>query len=149
MHGEGYVISDNTVSGFSEAIGINLRSGSGTISGNTVSDNQTGIKLGFGPQTAEGNVLIDNGIGITSPGNEDVLKNNTIAGGEVGLSVRGTADVVGNTIEDASGRGIVIGGASEATLRDNRSCGNEDNLWVSDDADPDVDSTNEICGDDA
>jgi len=48
-------------------------------------------------------------------------------------------------VTGVSGRGLALVGSP--VLRDNRSCGNGENLWIAEGATPDIDESNEICPD--
>jgi hypothetical protein len=73
---------------------------------------------------------------------------NSITGGRTGIVTTGSsAQLSGNTVEGAWNRGVTIGGDATAVLRDNHACGNGQNLWVADAANPDIDDSNEICED--
>jgi nitrous oxidase accessory protein NosD len=146
--GDGFVIRDNVVSGFAEGAGIALaRGGNGDIVDNTLTGNRVGIGLGNlgGKRVVSGNRLTDNETGVMLGTGAHVVTGNTVRGGSTGISVHGASTLEGNDVEGATERGIEIGGSSEAVLRDNRSCENGEDLWVADGAAPDIDASNEIC----
>jgi parallel beta-helix repeat protein len=124
--GDGWVIKDNVLVGFpgSAAIAI-LGKWTGTISSNTLTDNEVGISAGSGDSVIEGNTITGGGAGIILTG--------------------GSATVADNVVEGVSRRGIGIGDTSRARLSGNRSCGNGENLFVANCADPAIDDSNEIC----
>jgi nitrous oxidase accessory protein NosD len=123
--GEGWLIKDNTVRGFSRGTAIDVPSGAiGTVSGNTLSDNQIAI------ETAS----------------DSVVEGNVVTGGEAGLVTSlGSPTLTGNTITGVSGPGLALDG--HPTLSGNSSCDNGENLWVADNATPVIDDSNEICED--
>jgi len=128
--GEGWVIRDNTVTGFRNDVAIDAwRVSAGEIVRNTVVDSQTGINLGARSHVVEGN---------------------EISGGDVGIvTITGSASTLtGNSVSGVSGRGFALLGGSPV-LRHNHSCGNGENLWIGEGATPDIDESNEICPDTA
>jgi hypothetical protein len=125
--GEGWIVRDNTVSGFLGDTAIEAsRASAGEISDNVVVDSRTGIHLGREGQVVEGN---------------------QITGGLVGIVTNGSPSLTGNRVEGAAERGLVLWGAP--VLRDNHSCGNGENLFIAPAATPDIDESNEICPDTA
>ena len=123
--GEGWVIKDNVVRGFSRGTAIDVPSGAlGIVSGNTLTDNQVAI------QTAS----------------DSVFEGNVVTGGETGIVTGlGSPQLTGNTITGVSGQGLALDG--QPTLSGNSSCENCENLWVADGASPVIDDSNEICED--
>lgn len=130
LSSDGWIIRDNHIEGFSGGTAIAAGPvGTGTISGNTLIDNQLAMDLGSG---------------------DHEVSDNTIRGGQAGISINGgSAQIADNDVEGVAGRGIAIEFSAGPTLSGNRSCGNGDNLWVADSAQPEIDETNEICEDDA
>jgi F-box protein 11 len=125
--GQGWSIRENHVEGHATAIHARPAT-AGDISGNTLIDNQLAMSLGSGSHT---------------------VGDNTVRGGQSGMSITGgSAQLAGNGIEGVEDRAIAIVRATP-TLSGNRSCGNGDNLWVADDAEPVIDDSNEICEDEA
>jgi nitrous oxidase accessory protein NosD len=124
--GDGWVIGDNTVTGFGDDFAINASRGrAGEITENVIVDSRTGIYLGAGSHEVVGN---------------------RISGGDDGiLQGAGSSSITGNSVTGVSGRGFALGGSP--VLRDNHSCGNGENLWIAEGATPDIDESNEICPD--
>lgn len=148
-HAEGpFRIVGNTIDG-STASAISVLGDGGEISGNTLTGNGTAIQWLIGSGAVTGNTLVDNVAGMSLAGQFEVTAND-ISGGDTGLTT-GAGDVMleANTIEDVTGRGIAIGGTTQATLTGNRSCDNGVNLYVDPRAAADVDDSNDICPDSA
>ena len=123
--GEGWLIKDNVVRGFLRGTAIDIPSGaSGTVSGNTLDDNQIAI------ETAS----------------DSIIESNVVTGGGDGIvSSLGSPTLTGNAITGLTGRGLALSGSP--LLSGNTSCENGQNLWVAEDATPIIDDTNEICPD--
>jgi hypothetical protein len=123
--GEGWLIKDNTVKGFLRGTAIDVPRGAmGTVSGNTLTDNQIAIKTA----------------------SDSVFEGNVVTGGETGIATSlGAAMLDGNTVTGVSGRGLALDG--HPTLSGNSSCDNGENLWVADGATPVIDDSNAICED--
>lgn len=123
--GEGWVIKDNVVRGFLRATAIDVPQGAlGTVSGNTLADNQVAINTAS-DSVFEGNVVTGGGEGIVSSLGSPTLTDNTVTG--------------------VSGEGLALSGSP--ILSGNTSCDNGQNLWVAEDATPEIDDTNEVCPD--
>lgn len=139
-------IRNNTIEGASSSgIGVTT-GGSPRIVGNSLSGNGTGISWIGAAGSIEDNSLIDNGSGISLGGDADQVIGNTISGGRNGITITtGSTALDDNKVTGASGRGLAIGSGSSPVLTGNVSCENGENLWVADDAAPDIDETNEIC----
>ena len=125
--------------------GINLSQGSADITGNEVSGaSLAGIATGLEPSNVVGNTLVDNQIAISAAFADGSVSDNVVRGGRAGIVVSRDLEVSGNDVEGVERRGIAVGGGSPV-LRDNRSCGNGENLFVAELADPDIDDSNDLC----
>ena len=122
--------------------------GAPSIEGTTFHGSDVAIQATLAPSNITGNTLTDNSMGLSLGSEDHTVTGNSITGGRTGIvTTGGSAPLSGNTVEGASNRGIAIGGDATALLRDNRACGNGENLWVADAANPDIDDSNEICED--
>ncbi len=140
------LVIGNTISG--SGIGIIVTDdGSPTIEDNTLVGNRSGIALGNDATgSVASNTLQDNIIGLHLDRSSAVAADNFIEGGQTGISITGgAAELAGNTVENVDNRGIEIGAEGQPILRGNRSCGNGEDLWISDLAEPVIDDSNEIC----
>jgi hypothetical protein len=120
------------------------------VRGNIVSGAGTaGISTSASGSNLLENHLTDNQIGVIFTASAGQVSGNVIRGGLTGIMVsaaNGSVEFAANDVEGASGRGMSLLSGSP-TLRDNRLCGNGENLWVGDEASPDIDDSNEICED--
>jgi hypothetical protein len=130
--------------------GIEVQVGSPIVRGNIVSGAGTaGISTSASGSNLLENHLTDNQIGVIFTASAGQVSGNVIRGGLTGIMVsaaNGSVEFAANDVEGASGRGMSLLSGSP-TLRDNRLCGNGENLWVGDEASPDIDDSNEICED--
>lgn len=173
-YGDGTIIRGNTLDGPGrQAIGFGSPA-SALVEGNVISGRETGIDSRWGKietstirsNTISGatsfaisadsaarvgdNMLSDNRTAIVWSGKEGLIEGNTITGGEIGIVVGSGAPVLrDNDVEGAERKGITIAGIATPVLSGNRSCGNGENLAVSESAVPEDDGSNEICEDDA
>ena len=93
-----------------------------------------------------GNELTDNDTGIILHAAEARVEGTVVKGGTMGIHVgSGSSTLADNSVE-GSRRGIVIRAFTAPMLSGNVSCGNEQNLVISDGAEP-VMEDNEICPD--
>ncbi len=146
---EGYEtqVRNNTIEGTGTGVAV-TQGGAPTIEGNTLSGNDLGIELRGGTATVADNTFNDNMVALSlGPGSHSVDGNNIFAGTTGIMATGGEAQLTRNVVVGASGRGIAIGGTSSPMLAGNRSCGNGENLWVSEDSTPRIDESNEICED--
>ena len=146
---EGYepTIRGNTIEGADYGIEV-TEGGAPSIEGNTFHGSNVAIQATLATSNITGDTLTDNNTGLSLGSEDHTVTGNSITGGRTGIvTTGGSAQLSGNTVEGASDRGIAIGGDATALLRDNRACGNGENLWVADAANPDIDDSNEICQD--
>ena len=125
--GEGWIIRDNSVTGFVDDIAIEAsRASGGEITDDVVRDALLGIHLGAGDHVVEGN---------------------EVSGGDTGIitTIGSAATLTGNGVTGVTGLGFSLAGSP--VLRDNHSCGNGENVRVVEGATPDMDESNEICPD--
>ena len=118
------VIEGNSVSGATQ-VGINLRSGSPTVTRNTVVDGRTGITIRLSEATLDSNEVRGNGLGVLAFDGAPTLVDNSITGNTTGLNVAG---------------GI------SATLTGNHVCDNETNLRITEGSEVGTEG-NDICAD--
>jgi nitrous oxidase accessory protein len=171
--GDGAVIRENTVEGvLVRGVGVFHTPAALLIEGNTILDAPGyGIEIQVGSPTARGNIvsgagtagisasasgsnlldnrLSDNPTGILFTAREGQVTGNVVRGGLTGIMVSAATsslELAANDVEGASVRGMSLLSGSP-TLRDNRLCGNGENLWVAEGATPDIDDSNEICED--
>lgn len=127
--------------------GIHINGGHADIVGNEIQGaTSAGIVVGLGPASITGNTLWDNQVAISGASREGSIADNVVRGGGAGIVLLGDLDVSGNDVEGVAARGITVA-AGGPVLRDNRSCGNGENLFVVERATPDIDDSNEICED--
>jgi len=164
------VISGNDLVGPGDHGIAFARPASVRIEGNSIVDRQTGIKgaegtptirdntirgsgvsaivVGSGEPTVADNELTDNNIAMGWSAQTGLMDGNSVSGGTAGIVVgRGSPAITNNTLEGIEGRALAIGARTSPTLSGNTSCGNEVNLYVADNASPEIDETNEICED--
>jgi parallel beta-helix repeat protein len=103
------VISNNTITGQEDYVGIDVESGTFYISGNIITDAGTAINAAGGA-TIEGNLLIDSDKGIVLSKSNAIIRNNTITGGNEGIvGISGGMDIIErNLISNHSIHGINI-----------------------------------------
>ena len=141
------IVRDNTVAGASRGIEI-AQGAAAMVEGNTLTDNEAAVRSQGSSGRIAGNLLFDNRIGLSLIDYPGEITDNVIEGGGAGILIQGGSSLIdGNDVTGHSGRAISIGGDSTATLTDNRSCDNGENLWIADTAEPDIDDSNEICED--
>ncbi len=89
------VIENNKIVGYSTSEGgINIGSGYAYVSGNIVTNSQTGVRA-TGDATVEGNLLIDNHFGVVIDSSDVTVRNNTINNTEAGiLAPRGGSVII-------------------------------------------------------
>ncbi len=143
-------VRNNTIEGASTS-GISVTEGGAPrIVSNTLSGNGVGISWGGVSGTIEDNTLVDNPLGLSLRGGADTVSGNTVSGGRAGILVASGSMVLdGNEVTGAGERGIAISGEASPVLTGNVSCENGENLWVAEDATPEIDDSNEICEDGA
>ncbi len=128
--------------------GIIINEGHADIVGNEIQGaTSVGIVAGLGPVNITGNSLWDNQAAISGASREGSIADNVVRGGGAGIVLLGDLAVSGNDVEGVAARGIAIVRGSSSVLRDNRACGNGENLYVAEGATPDIDDSNEICED--
>ncbi len=126
--------------------GIHINGGHADIVGNEIRGaTSAGIVAGLDPVNIAGNSLWDNQVAISGASREGSIADNVVRGGGAGIALLGDLEVSGNDVEGVTARGIVILRGSSSILRDNRSCGNGENLFVAEGATPDIDDSNEFC----
>jgi nitrous oxidase accessory protein NosD len=129
--------------------GIDVQVGSPTVRGNTVSGaGSAGISTSTSSSLLE-NRLTDNQTGVIVTASEGQVSGNVIRGGTFGImasAADSSVEFAANDVEGASVRGMTLISGSPV-LRDNRLCGNGEDLFVADAATPDIDDSNEICED--
>jgi hypothetical protein len=131
--GDGRVIRDNRVEGFRGT----------AIRDNQILPGQVLQRDGIG--TISGNLLVDND-GAISARDETVVQGNTVTGGTTGIIVTGgSPELLENEVSGVTGQGLRL--AETPLLQGNTSCGNRQNIWIAEDADPSIDDSNEICED--
>jgi len=143
------LIEGNTITDAGQ-VGIRLRAAdSPVVSGNTITGSGSqGIFVNTGTPILSGNSLSDNQTGIGWSGASGLIEGNTVTGGTTGISVMsGSPSLEDNATTGAGGFGIVISAGTSPTLTGNTSCENEQNLWVDDTANPVIADDNEICED--
>jgi F-box protein 11 len=118
----------------------------GTISGNTFQGNLRGVTISHADARLESNRFEDNGTAVVLSGSSSTLSGNSISGGDIGVSVvfSGSPVIVGNSIEDATSRGIIIGGGTRPRVEGNTVCGSDIDLYIEPSAHP-VMGDNDIC----
>jgi len=103
------VISNNTITGQLDYVGIDIESGTFYISGNIITDAGTAINAAGGA-TIEGNLLIGNDQGIVLSKSNVIIRDNIITGGKKGIvGISGGTDLIEkNLITNHSIYGIYI-----------------------------------------
>jgi nitrous oxidase accessory protein NosD len=120
------------------------------VTGNTVSGALiAGLSTaGVDGLEVTGNTFTGNGTAIAWNAKHGTIADNVIGPGGAGIVIgEGAPEVVRNTIEGQTGRGLVVGASTSPTLRDNRSCGNNENFFLDPTATPLLEGGNEFCQD--
>lgn len=149
-----YAVADNHVDGLRYDVGPGIAitawdAGTVEITGNTVTDSDTGIKIIFFGGTAliDGNTVQSTRTGISVGGDETTVTNNTIEGSDIiGLEVFNNGPTVRDNSIIGGGTGLHLAMTDAATLSGNTVCDNVTNVRVVSGELPDL-SGNEICED--
>ena len=149
-----YAVTDNHIDDLRYDVGPGIaisawESGEVEITGNTVTNSDTGIKLIFfgGSAFIDGNTVESTRTGISVGGDKATVSNNTIEGSDIiGLEVYNTGPMLtGNSIT-GGGTGLHLATTDAATASDNTICDNRTNVRVVSGELPDL-SGNDICED--
>lgn len=153
--GEGsYRVADNHVDELRYHVGTGVAisiwdAGDVEVTGNTVTNSDTGIKTLFFGGTAliDGNTLQSTRTGISVGGDGTTVSGNTIEGSDIiGLEIFNAGPTLtGNTVT-GSGTGLHLASTGAATTSGNTICDNRTNVRVVSGELPDL-SGNEICED--
>jgi len=129
--------------------GINFSSGVGVIQDNVISGaGLIAIAVGRGSGTVAGNKLTDNGTAIGYSADEGLIEGNIVERGGAGIVVVGKSPLVkDNVVRGVEANGITIGTGTSPTLIGNTSCDNGKNLVIGNGATPQIDDSNDFCGD--
>jgi hypothetical protein len=103
------IISNNTITGQDDYVGIDVESGTFHISGNIITDAGTAINAAGGA-TIEGNLLIGSDQGIVLSKSNVIIRDNIITGGKKGIvGISGGTDLIEkNSITNNSIYGIYV-----------------------------------------
>ncbi|MEA2026318.1 MAG: right-handed parallel beta-helix repeat-containing protein [Chloroflexota bacterium] len=127
--------------------GIVLKDSSPTVRNNTISGASLAginVKTMSGTPTIEGNELTDNDTGIILHASEAQVDGNTVKGGDTGVMVGSGSPMLTDNSVEGSRLGIVIRAFTSPTLNGNTLCAGEANVRVSDGVDVDL-GGNEMC----
>jgi F-box protein 11 len=143
------LVEDNEIAGRSSGIDSPYDAIVGSIiQGNTVSSATSVAISADSAERVADNTLSGNRTGIAWSGKEGLIEGNVVSDGDIGIVIGSGAPVLrDNVVEGIEGRAIRIGGISSPVLSGNTSCGNGENLSVSENATPQDDGTNEFCED--
>jgi hypothetical protein len=136
----------NSLSFIPDTTGIQVQSSEGwTISDNTITGFSQGISGGSDGDVLD-NILIDNDTGIdVTLGSVSRVASNRIEGGDIGMRINGSGLIEDNDVRGAQSRGIIVPKNATLTLRNNTSCDNGEDLFLPDGASAVIDDTNTFC----
>ncbi len=143
-------IEDNRFS-FSSLIAVSIADDATAIlSGNRFTGNTQAINVSRATATIRDNMFVSNTNAMTLSGAAGEVAGNSVRGGDYGVSIvsAGAPVITGNTIENATARGILVGGGTSPTIEGNTICGSALNIEVRSDAAPAV-GANDVCPDEA
>ena len=143
-------IEDNRFT-FSNLVAVSIADDAiATLSGNQFTGNTQAINVSRATATIRDNTFVSNTNAMTLSGAEGEVAGNSVRGGDYGVSIvsAGAPVITGNTIENATARGILVGGGTSPTIEGNTICGSALNIEVRSDAAPSV-GANEACPDGA
>ncbi len=146
----GATIEDNRFS-FSNLVAVSIADDAiATVSGNQFTGNTQAVNVSHATATIRDNTFVNNMNAMTLSVAAGEVSGNTVRGGDYGVSVvsAGAPSITGNTIENATARGILVGGGTSPSITGNSICGSAINLFVQSNATPTV-GANEVCPDGA
>jgi nitrous oxidase accessory protein NosD len=124
--GQGWVVRDNVFAGavgVYPALEVQGSLGSGTIEGNTFTDNEIALTIS----------------------NDSLIRDNTFTGGDVGIRMNGGApELIDNTVENMSDIGVSLA-FTDPILTGNRLCGSPRDLFIGTGSEPVIADDNDIC----
>jgi len=127
--------------------GLTLKDSSPTVRNNTISGALLAginVKMMSGTPTIEGNELTDNDTGIILHASEARVDRNSVKGGDTGVMVGSGSPMLTNNSVEGSRLGIVIRAFTAPTLNGNTLCAGEANVRISAGVDVDL-GGNEMC----